>query len=202
LVQRPRLTAADFVEARSVSADWRDGDLALCLRGDAQAWASFAERFVPVIHSAVNRTLSTYGSGAQPGNAEDVVQAVFVRLLENDRKLLRSYDPARSSLATWLGLISRSTAIDQLRRRGSHRRGDASAVAPASQDCSPPKTPKLPAIPEGLLSGRQQLVLHLIFDRDMDVPEVADLLGVEPQTVRSTKHKAIDRLRRHFGASR
>ena len=33
----------------------------------------------------------------------------------------------------------------------------------------------------------------------MEVPEVAGFLGIEEQTVRSIKHQAIEKLRRHFG---
>jgi DNA-directed RNA polymerase specialized sigma subunit len=58
--------------------------------------------------------------------------------------------------------------------------------------------PERVALPRQVLTGRQRLVLHLLFDRGMDVPGVAKLLAVEEQTVRSAKHKAIVRLRRHF----
>ena len=34
----------------------------------------------------------------------------------------------------------------------------------------------------------------------MDVTEVATALDVNPQTIRSTKHKAMERLRAHFNA--
>jgi RNA polymerase sigma factor (sigma-70 family) len=53
-------------------------------------------------------------------------------------------------------------------------------------------------LPDGLLSPRQKLVLNMLYDRDMDVAEVAEALGVDPQTVRSTHHKAMLKLRTHF----
>ncbi len=48
------------------------------------------------------------------------------------------------------------------------------------------------------LSPRQAVVLEMLYQRDMDVAEVAEVLAVEPQTVRSTHHKALVRLRAHF----
>ena len=63
-----------------------------------------------------------------------------------------------------------------------------------------PDEPAPLAIPEGLLTPRQQLVLRLLFDRELEVPEAARLLGVDEQTIRSTKHKALAALRKHFGA--
>ncbi|MBL8674031.1 MAG: hypothetical protein JNL07_04020, partial [Rhodospirillales bacterium] len=48
------------------------------------------------------------------------------------------------------------------------------------------------------LTDRQALVLKLLYDRDMDVAEAAGFLKVDAQTVRSTHHKAMLRLREHF----
>jgi RNA polymerase sigma-70 factor (ECF subfamily) len=40
----------------------------------------------------------------------------------------------------------------------------------------------------------------MLYDRDMDVAEVAVALGIDPQTVRSAHHKAMVKLRAHFKA--
>jgi RNA polymerase sigma-70 factor (ECF subfamily) len=40
----------------------------------------------------------------------------------------------------------------------------------------------------------------MLYDREMDVAEVAAALGIDPQTVRSAHHKAIVKLRTHFKA--
>jgi RNA polymerase sigma factor (sigma-70 family) len=59
--------------------------------------------------------------------------------------------------------------------------------------------PKL-KLPEALLSPRQREILAMLYDREMDVAEVAAALGIDPQTVRSAHHKAIVKLRAHFKA--
>jgi len=38
----------------------------------------------------------------------------------------------------------------------------------------------------------------MLYDRDMEVAEIAKSLAVDPQTVRSTHHKAMLKLRSHF----
>jgi RNA polymerase sigma-70 factor (ECF subfamily) len=40
----------------------------------------------------------------------------------------------------------------------------------------------------------------MLYDRDMEVSEVALALGIDPQTVRSAHHKAMIKLRAHFQA--
>ncbi len=55
------------------------------------------------------------------------------------------------------------------------------------------------AYPAELLSPRQSEILAMIYDRDMDVAEIATTLRIDAQTVRSMHHKAMLKLRAHFG---
>ena len=38
----------------------------------------------------------------------------------------------------------------------------------------------------------------MLYQREMEVSEVAEFLGIAPQTVRSLHHKALTKLRGHF----
>jgi RNA polymerase sigma-70 factor (ECF subfamily) len=173
-------------------------DLRSCIDGDERAWDAFVDRFAPVIYAAVVRTL---GPGRGRREAADVVQDVFVRLLQHDRRALRSYDPAKASLVTYLTVVARSVAVSHLRRARPPEPAPLEDVAqlpePRGED-APGDAPDVAAAGERL-TGRQQLVLHLLFDRQMEVREAAALLGVAAQTVRSTKHKALQRLRAALG---
>ena len=175
-----------------------DKILTNCLRGQKWAWDAFVQRYAPVIMAAVGRILSARGSASDRQIAEDISQDVFVRLIKSDFRLLRTYDPGRASLTTWLTIIARSSAIDFLRRRQLRTVSLDQApviVAPAQ---SPQLSSGLEQLPASLLSPRQKLILQLVFDRQMDTAAIAKLLGISAQTVRSTRHKAIERLRKHF----
>ena len=56
-------------------------------------------------------------------------------------------------------------------------------------------------LPTDLLSPRQREILAMLYDRDMDVSEVAATLQIDAQTVRSMHHKAMLKLRVHFGVA-
>lgn len=174
----------------------RDYDLQACLGGDARAWAAFVERFAPVIQAAVSRTFHSRGAGRDEAAVEDAVQDVFVRLVGNGFRLLRNFDPGRASLATWLTIVARSAALDHLRKR----RLPAVSLDETLHDQA--RTGEQVAdeleLPPGVLTDRQKLVLRLLFEKDLSVPQVAAALSVDEQTIRSTKHKALTRLRQHF----
>jgi len=167
------------------------------VRGDKAEWDAFVDRFSPVIYSAVKRTLLAHAGEANEDDSRDLMQKVFVRLVKDEFKLLKSYDPSRASLVTWLSLISRSASIDFLRRLSPR----TVSIDEGALEISDPQTPTPSLhidIPSGLLSPRQKLVLHLVFDKEMSSGEIAGLLGIEEQTVRSINHKALKKLRKFF----
>jgi len=171
-----------------------DLDFDACIRGEPDAWAAFCDQTVRLVVASIRRVLPT-GRTPAGEDIDDVVQAVYVKLLRNDRRLLRAYDPGRASVSTWITLIARSVAIDAIRRRGLDTRpideAHGASVAPPSPSTGP-------EIPTHLLTERQRLVLKLLFEDGLDVGDVARVLDVNPQTIRSTKHKAMERLRAHF----
>jgi RNA polymerase sigma-70 factor (ECF subfamily) len=161
------------------------------LRGEKAAWNAFVRRYGGLVVAAVR------GVAMAHADVEDLTQEVFVRLCKDDFRLLRSYDPARASLSTWITIVARSTARDGLRRRRPE--GVPLDAVPEAQLAIDPVEPvqKL-KLPEALLSPRQRQILAMLYDQEMDVAEIAHALGIDPQTVRSAHHKAMVKLRVHF----
>lgn len=172
-----------------------DVDLEACINGDAEAWQAFCDHTARLVVASIRRVVP---SGKTPSGDEidDLVQSVYIKLLRNDRRLLRNYDPARAGISTWITLIARSVAIDSLRRKNLAVRPldeAAGAISSLQQRVS-----MGPLVPIHILTSRQQLVLAMLFEDEMDIADVATALDVNPQTIRSTKHKAMDRLRAYF----
>ena len=169
----------------------QDGLPDALLRGEKAAWDAFVRRYGGLVVAAVRGVASVYG------DVEDLTQDVFVRLCKDDFRLLRSYDPGRASLSTWITIVARSTARDGLRRRRPE--GVPIDAVPEAQLAIDPVEPvqKL-KLPEALLSPRQREILAMLYDREMEVAEIARALGIDPQTVRSAHHKAMLKLRAHF----
>jgi RNA polymerase sigma-70 factor (ECF subfamily) len=170
----------------------QDIDLQALARGEKGAWDAFVRRYAGLIVAAVR------GVARDGSDIEDLTQEVFVRLCKDGFRLLKTYDPARAGLSTWLTIVARSTARDALRRRQLALTPlDAVPEGLLATEATPREKLR---VPEGLLSPRQKLVLSMLYDRDMEVAEIAETLGVDPQTVRSTHHKAMLKLRGHFAA--
>src|ERR1700682_6416307 len=90
--------------------DWSaaDSDIYLPLRvGDKLAVELAYDRYGAIAYGLAQRILS------DPGQAEDVVQEVFLRIWNNPT----SFDPSRGSFRTWLLRLIRNRSIDVLRAR-------------------------------------------------------------------------------------
>jgi len=191
----PRVSARSIpaTARKRALADQDTANLDRLVAGDKEAWDEFVQRHARVIYAAVQRRLVPAG---RAGDADDVAQDVFLKLCGRNFHLLRNYDPTRAKLTTWLTVIATSTAIDHLRRQSAPT--TALDLAPESVLAVEPKLPEQVKIPDGLLSPRQALVIELLYRREFDVAEAAVVLAVDPQTVRSTHHKALVKLRGHF----
>ena len=168
-------------------------DLAALVGGDKVSWDAFVKRYARLVLAAVRDV------ARETVEAEDLAQEVFVRLCKDEYRLLKTYDPARAGLSTWLTIVARSTARDAIRRRRVAQ--VPIDDAPEAQLAVAPVEPKERLTwPEELLSPRQKEVLEMMYRREMDVPEIAAALGVDAQTIRSMHHKAMLKLRAYFGA--
>ena len=169
-------------------------DIALLLRGDRRCWECFVREISPVIFTVLKRVLAS--SGCDENHAHDLLQDLFVKLCRDDFRLLRQYDPGRSRITTWLAIIARNMAIDYVRRS----RPPALSIDEVPEQAADGHDTDRAAIDISfdLLPPRQMLVMKLLYERDMDVKEVAGFLGITEQTVRSMRHKAIAKLRRRL----
>lgn len=180
-------------------------DLRACIAGRKDAWDHFVRATAPVIYAAVRRAMQHRGLG-RPGKSleiDDRVQDVYVRLLREDCHLLRVFDPAKASLPTWLTLIARTVVHEQTRKRGPlipslSLNGTEKAAAGGAGIAADQVGASDIDLPIAILSQQQRSVIVMLFQEGLSVEQAAARLGVEAQTIRSAKHKALSRLREHL----
>lgn len=175
-------------------------DLSQCLEGDAQAWHDFVTAYAPVIFTTVRQTIIRHCISYSDADIHDTTQDVFVKLIDKNFRVLRTFDPSRADLKHWLAIIARRVAIDGIRKRRL-----AVCAEDQPQLLAAPEPTEAPAritLPLELLSPRQRQVIRMIYDENKSIPEIAAALGVDDQTVRSTKHAALTCIRGYFGGQK
>ena len=167
------------------------------LAGETGAWNDFVGEYAALILSAVRVVLNRRGAGDEE-LARDLSQDVFMKLIRDDFRLLRRFDGTRAGLGTYLAVIARSHTLDALKKRRvqTDPLPEEIGTLPPEHELEPGDL--LAAVPSGLLSERQDQVIRLLFYEELSVNEAAVVLGVEAQTVRSQKHRALTKLRAYF----
>jgi RNA polymerase sigma-70 factor (family 1) len=132
---------------------------------------------------------------AGAGDAEDNVQTAFVRLWSRRRELEQA-----GSLRSLLYTIVRNSCLDELRKRDRREKAQEGAIPPPS-----PKTPyedvqgaelqRLAAAAVAHLPKRRGEVFRLAREEGLSYQEIAEIMGLSPQTVANHMSLAMADLR-------
>ena len=161
-----------------------------CRAGDATALRVFVTRYQHVVFAFLSRAL-----GAGP-HVEDLAQEVFLRAC----RALASFDPAGTArLSTWLLTIASRVAIDARRRRRvpTTHLGAEAARAPGTPETERRRSEIGCALERAAASlpDDQRDVFILAELHDLGMAEIASVLGIRENTVKSRLFRARERLR-------
>ena len=174
-----------------------DVDLVMALRaGNAAALGTLYDRHAGLVYGIALKILKN----AQ--ESEDLTHDIFVRLAN-----ATSYDPARSSLRTFLGVLTRSRAIDRIRsqsnrtrilqQQASNKRQEAAANRPLEDLFQHERSQE---IQDALakLSEEQREVLKLIYYEGLTQPKIAERLQLPLSTIKARARRGLLKLRQIF----
>ena len=153
-------------------------------QGDPEAFRRLHERYAPLVHAVLLARVPA-------ADAEDLVQEVFWTA---HRKIATLRDDEAG--ASWLTTIARNRAIDFLRREGRRRTAELSDEL-ASKEMDPQlkleAAEALDAIRSLPEAYRETLLLRLV--EGLTGPEIAELSGLTPGSVRVNLHRGMKLLR-------
>jgi RNA polymerase sigma-70 factor (ECF subfamily) len=161
------------------------------LANDQDAMAVIFDRYGSLVYSIALRILK------DPGQAEDVLQEIFIQLWKYPTK----FAEGRGSLPGWLAVVARNRAIDHLRqRRPSESFGDvivASSVNLASEVERDRMIEKVRSVMSALPANQQRMV-ELAFFEGMTHAEIAARTGEPLGTVKTRIRTALASLRKEI----
>lgn len=161
--------------------------LARAVGGDQSAFAEIVTEHQAMVFSIGWRYLQDRSL------AEDVAQEVFLELYQ---KLAAIQSPAH--LTYWLRKVAVHRSIDQGRKQKHRRESDSENLpepAAESKHSDPLLLHRLRQT-VGMLPERQRMVVILRYEEDLGPAEIADLMEMPVNTVKSTLQRALEELRK------
>jgi RNA polymerase sigma-70 factor, ECF subfamily len=165
-------------------------------RGDTDAFRALYDRHVAGVY-ALARSILGDAEGA-----EDVVQTAFIRAWDRLPRLRRG-----SAFHVWVRQTGRRAAVDELRRRGSHRAASLDEIEEDGGEFASEEEPPESIAASAALSAtvrkaveslpehhRTVVTLHHL--DGLEVREIAEVLGVPVGTVLSRLARARETLQR------
>jgi RNA polymerase sigma-70 factor (ECF subfamily) len=102
---------------------------------DAMEWEEFVRRCVPLASLVALRICRMWSSAPSPATVDDIVQEVMLKLCEQERRILRDFEPrGEDSFLGLLRIVSASVANDYFRRVSSTKRGGKVVTMPLLDD--------------------------------------------------------------------
>ncbi len=168
---------------------------------------ALVDRLQPVLRARVRRfTRRRPDRRIGIEDEDDLVQSAWLRLVGDDGRRLRAFDPARGvTLEGYVGVVTERLLIDRLRGRQA-RRDEAAldhlcereACSPEAQALDREALAGLWAHLEATLPERGVQVARLLHHEQRSADEAARALGVTKQVVANWKHRIKRAARAHL----
>lgn len=160
------------------------------IRGDKQAFAEIVQEYQRMVFSIGWHYLGDREL------AEDLAQEVFIELYHGIAKI-----ESAAHLTHWLRRVAVHRSIDQGRRKKFRKevafeevKEPASGDAPADSFLSSRLREAVTKLPE-----KQRILVVLRYQEDLGPAEIAELMNMPVNTVKSTLHRALEELRARLG---
>ena len=163
--------------------------------GSSQAFGIFYDRYGELVYRLSLRILGS------PQEAEDLTQEIFILLSRNS-----TYDNKRGSIATFLTVLTRSRAIDRIRKTRSQQQhlqkweqGIASELdirtSSLMENASLAERSEKVKLALAKLPNKHRQVLEMAYFDGLSQSEIAKMLGTPLGTVKSWARNGLIRLR-------
>ncbi len=183
--------------------------LSECFSGDRQAGEMLVQRFSGLIYRTIQQTLNARQIPRTPEDLADLHNTVFVKLFENRYRKLRQYEGKNGcSLATWIRTVTVRIILNEIRKRGMDSLAGQKQAVPIEDIAHllPDRADTWHLVEESektrmvkdamaRMPERDRLFLKLHIERELPVPEVAEIMNITPQNAYTIKHRAIQRLK-------
>ncbi|MBI1831122.1 MAG: sigma-70 family RNA polymerase sigma factor [Planctomycetes bacterium] len=180
----------------------RDRDLIKrCLHHEPGAWNDFVDRFLGLVYHVVQHTADMRSFTLNPDDKEDIAAQILLKVVENDYASLRQFR-GKSSLASYLTVIARRTAVNEIADRAQVKEKEVGKPSEAitEEKPQPKREPVLDTLEEvgkllKKLPPRERAVVRLFYIERKSYEEISKELNIPVNSIGAILARARKKLR-------
>ena len=161
-------------------------------------WNDFFINYSKLIYSNIRRTFLHYNYQFTNEDIEDCYSSITIKVLSQKQQIENNFNEEKSKFTTYLSVLCTNRTIDYLnanKYKYSHVEDKESLLMFNDENLALDVDKFLES---RLLSDREKLVLKLFYMKELNSKEISKILKISDNTVRVTKKKAIDKLRKEY----
>jgi RNA polymerase sigma-70 factor (ECF subfamily) len=174
--------------------------LGRCLAHQPGAWNDFVDRFLGLIYHVVHHTAHLRSIRLPAEDIEDLAAEVLLQIVAHDYAVLRQFK-RRSSLATYLTVISRRICVHELARKAAAREVQPPAEHQELEEEAPPARglESLEEVEKLLrrLPSREREVVRLHYIEGRTYEEISTELKIPVNSIGPILSRARKKLRKN-----
>lgn len=172
-----------------------------CIKGDAEAWCEFVDKFSGLVYWAIKRKLSRYDTSYFMSDVDEIYQRIFASVWEK-KSLMNVSD--RSNISPWLVVISSNITIDFLKRRRTEenyiRDSQESKILSENQNDIIFENEDRRLLDEAMksLNKKEKAYLQLFYAKGKKYKEIADIFNTPISTVSTIIARARSKIKEYI----
>lgn len=180
-----------------------------CVKGDKTALEEFVRTYSDLVYRSIQHILVLRRIRYTRQDIEDYHNTVFLHLLESGCRKLSQYEGRNGcSPGTWIRTVTIRVVLNHIRKNGPDSIRFASRKVPVEEirelsadtadaqallDAKNLKNAYENALVR--LSGQERLLMRIHMERDVELSETAQILGITIQNAYTVKHRALKKLK-------
>lgn len=176
--------------------------LSRCLGGAPRAWEDFVDRFMGLVLHVIDHSAESRSTRLTADDREDLAADVFLAIVKDEFAVLRNFR-GESSLATYLTVVTRRVAVQQLNKRKSTANLATGAGDPALQASGTDAEPQMRVHDRDEvarlleeLEGTEAQVVRMYHLEGKSYQEISSLVGMPENSIGPTLSRAREKMRR------
>jgi RNA polymerase sigma-70 factor (ECF subfamily) len=173
------------------------------IRGDKEAFDLLVKEYSSLVTSTIYKVFYKYSFNAKKEDVEDLHNALFLSLMENEFKKLRQFKGI-SSLSSYIYVITTRFVVDFLRKQKKHVSIDCDETSLLVKDNGvlPDKAIELTEEEKTVkkiiktLPPSDQLLLRLVFEKELSPNEVTKIMKISMVAYYNRKSRIMKRIKK------